>query len=325
MKARTFVSILIVVFIIITFSLSVQEVRGDGSERVPFTIIVLPDTQIYSFKFPEIFIQQTEWIRDNLDKINIVAVIHLGDLTHTNSEREWENATEALDIIEGQIPLFLVPGNHDMGQGGRCTTRDTEFFDKYYPPSKYEMNPWFGGVYETDSIQNAYYFLEAGGVQFIFICLEFGPRDEILDWAGNTLSENGDKKAIIVTHCYMNDDDTRVGEGDWLRPQEWPIEGNDGEEMWSQLVSKHKNISFVLSGHIIGTGTGRQTSIGDKGNKVHEILSNYQMLENGGNGWLRVMYFVPKKNRVYVSTYSPYLDEYEESIENKFELKFKMR
>ena len=324
MKTRS-LAILILAIISTTFSLSVQEARCDRSEKTPFTIILLPDTQIYSQSFPDIFVSQTEWIRDNRDERNIAAVIHLGDITNNNMKTEWKKTSEALSIIEEKTPLFLVAGNHDMGQFGRCGTRDTEFFDTYYPPSKFDMKPWFGGVYAAGSIQNAYYFLEAGGMQFIIVCLEFGPRDEVLDWAGEVLSEHEDKKAIIVTHCYMYHDDTRVGEGDSYSPHEYSTGGNDGEEMWSKLISKHRNVSFVLSGHILGDGTGRQISKGDKGNKVHEILSNYQMKQSGGNGWLRIMYFVPKKNRVYVSTYSPYLDEYDESEENKFELKFKMR
>ena len=116
MKTRTLVSILLLAFIIITLSLSVQEVSGDGSDRAPFTIIVLPDTQYYSAVNPKIFIQQTEWIWDNREQKNISAVIHLGDITNNNSEMQWENATKALSVIDGNTPLFLVPGNHDIDQ-----------------------------------------------------------------------------------------------------------------------------------------------------------------------------------------------------------------
>lgn len=78
------------------------------------------------------------------------------------------------------------------------------------------------------------------------------------------------------------------------------------------------------SGHILGDGLGRLTSIGDHGNAVHQVLANYQMKENGGNGWLRIMKFFPKKNKILVTTYSPTLKEYAGDEQNRFELKYIM-
>jgi len=48
-------------------------------------------------------------------------------------------------------------------------------------------------------------------MKFIVICLEFGPRDTVLEWANKIVSEHKDRKAIVVTHNYMYSDDTRVG------------------------------------------------------------------------------------------------------------------
>ena len=45
-----------------------------------FTIIVLPDTQYYSESFPAVFDNQTQWIADNIEQMNIVFVTHLGDV-----------------------------------------------------------------------------------------------------------------------------------------------------------------------------------------------------------------------------------------------------
>jgi hypothetical protein len=290
----------------------------------PFTIVVLPDTQYYHMTpFIDIFIKQTQWIKDNQKEMKIVAAIHLGDITDNNNENEWEESDTALSILDNVVPLFLVPGNHDTGPGGRMGTIETEFLDEYFPPSRFKKKAWFGGVFEEKSIKNAYYYLQAGDVTFIIVCLEFGPRDEALDWAGKILSEHEDKKAIIVTHCYMNHDDTRVGPDDSYNPHNYKHGDNDGEEIWDKLVRKHENIVFVLSGHILGDGTGRQTSVGDNGNEVHEILSNYQMDLNGG--WLRIMRFVPDENKVYVTTYSPYQNKYKDDPENKFTLDFEMK
>jgi len=92
--------------------------------------------------------------------------------------------------------------------------------------------------------------------------------------------------------------------------------------MWKKLVSKYENMFMVFSGHILNDGRGRQISEGEKGNKVIEILANYQMLPKGGEGWLRILKFDPETGKIQISTYSPLLDKYEENAENKFELDF---
>jgi hypothetical protein len=38
------------------------------------------------------------------------------------------------------------------------------------------------------------------------------------------------------------------------------------------------------------------------------LLSNYQDLASGGNGWLRVMTFSAQRNKIFVRTYSPWID-----------------
>ena len=62
---------------------------------------------------------------------------------------------------------------------------------------------------------------------------------------------------------------------------------------------------MVLCGHL---SVGRRVAKGDQGNAVHEILANYQGLANGGNGWLRLMRFVPAANKIEVSTHSTRFD-----------------
>mgnify|MGYP001239566787 CR=1 FL=1 len=93
---------------------------------------------------------------------------------------------------------------------------------------------------------------------------------------------------------------------------------NNGEEIWQKLIRIHKNIQFVLSGHIWQIGVGRLVSKGGNGNKIFQLVSNYQFMENGGNGYLRIMKFSPSKKRVEVKTYSPYLDKYKTDPNNQF-------
>jgi len=289
----------------------------------PFSIIALPDTQLYSEQYPEIFMKQTNWIKANKDSLNIVCVVHEGDITNRNSEKEWIAANNAMSILDDVVPYFLAIGNHDMAEGGTAKTRDTQFFNKYFPVSRFENKSWYGGNFNNKS-KNAYYYFKTNNMKFLVFCLEFGARDEVLTWANEVVSSHKKHKVILVTHCYMYSDDTRVGEGDSWNPHNYGCKGNDGDEIWDKFVRKHENIFLFLSGHILNDGLGRLTSTGDHGNDVHQVLANYQMKENGGNGWLRIMTFLPGENKILFRTYSPLLKEYATDDQNQFELNYEL-
>ncbi|MEZ6048314.1 MAG: hypothetical protein R3C11_22620 [Planctomycetaceae bacterium] len=67
-----------------------------------------------------------------------------------------------------------------------------------------------------------------------------------------------------------------------------------------------------------------QTSTNDAGEPVHEMLVDYQNLENGGNGWLRVLEFVPAENKIKVKSYSQFLNEFKTEEGEQFELDYQM-
>ena len=58
--------------------------------------------------------------------------------------------------------------------------------------------------------------------------------------------------------------------------------------------------------------------LGVHGNLVNQILSNYQNVTNGGNGYLRIMRFHPSSDTIDVSTYSPYLNSFLTDPTNQF-------
>ena len=121
-------------------------------------------------------------------------------------------------------------------------------------------------------------------------------------------------------------DDTRMGPGDRWSPHRYgPPDSNDGEDIWEKLVRKHKNIFLVLSGHVCGDGTGTLTSQGDHGNIVHQLLADYQdATPNGGNGWLRILRFSPRNDKIHVRTYSPWLNAMSQAADQCFDLDYDM-
>lgn len=291
-----------------------------------FQLVLLPDTQVYSERFPEIFKAQTAWIAENADSITFV--LHQGDITNRNTEEQWENAIEAIQILDDKVPFTFVGGNHDMGDSGRANTRDTEFLNRYLPYEKYSKMEGFGGAFEPEKMDNTWHTFKAGGLKWLILSLEFGPRDMVLEWAADLIEKHPSHKVIINTHAYMFSDDTNISADrghSWV-PQRYGVgkltgkeSANDGEMMWEKLVSQFPNVLMVVSGHVLNDGTGRLISTGKHGNKVYQVLANYQMNTNGGNGFLRILKINPKEQKITIKSYSPYTGEFKTDSDHQFE------
>jgi 3',5'-cyclic AMP phosphodiesterase CpdA len=301
-----------------------------------FTIAVLPDTQGYSEHRPWIFDAQTAWIAENADKRNIEFVLHLGDVVEWNSRTEWGNAQRAMSRLDGVVPFAIALGNHDMGTGGSTDNRSTHF-NNFFPLSRYQNLKTFGGVFdrEPDRLDNSFHLFSAAGRDFVVLALEFGPRDEVVEWAGRVLSRYPDRLGILVTHSYMYHDETRY---DWRskgKEQNWSPYGygvanlpggvNDGEDLWRKLVSKHANLTMVFSGHVVEDGVALLSSKGKHGNTVHQMLVNFQMTHRNGDGFLRFVEFLPDGETVQVKDYSPLFDRYLTGPQHQFTLKVPQR
>jgi predicted MPP superfamily phosphohydrolase len=322
MKKNAILKTYIAMAVVVPAAITAQILpKTEPKDTKPFSIIVLPDTQLYALNHPKIFFRQTEWIKQQKEALNIVAVIHEGDITHNNTEEEWKIADQAMSTLDDVVPYCVVVGNHD---GGTAPNRDgTALFNKYFGPRRFEKESWYGAHFGRGN-ENAYYFIHAAGMNLLILCLEFAPRDQVLKWANEVVAKHKHYRTIVVTHVYTDWNDTRIGKGNDEIPRYEGYDANHADDMWEKFVKKHQGIFLVLSGHILNDGLGRLTSVGDNGNKVHQILANYQMRENGGNGWLRIMKFLPSKNRIAITTYSPVLDQYEIDPQNKFELGFEM-
>ncbi|QDT13995.1 metallophosphoesterase [Alienimonas californiensis] len=301
---------------------------ADGS----FTIAVLPDTQIYCQSHPEQFLAQTEWIVQNRLARNVACVLHLGDITNHNTPEQWEVAVQAMDTLDGEVPYFLVPGNHDYSEGGRATDRTTRLND-YFPVAKFRGLPTFGGTYdrEPDRMENSFHTFEAGGRKLLVLGLEFGPRKDVIRWANEVVAAHAELPAILVTHAYMYFDETRYDWGKYGPEQRWNPHGygvaqttdddvTDGQELWDALVSKHGNFVMTLNGHVLNDGLARLTSQDDAGRDVHQTLVNFQLKPNGGDGWLRLIECRPDGTTAVIHDYSPTRNQWNASAQNRFDL-----
>jgi len=285
---------------------------GDGGMApLPYSVVVLPDTQYYSANTPQFFDTQTAWIVAEHAAGNIAFVLHEGDIVDNDLASQWTNASHSLHMLDGIVPYVVSAGNHDYCCDGWPTDRAKTMINGYFPVSGFADRPSFKGTFETDRIENSVHLFDVpgGAGQWLVLALEWGPRDAVLAWADGLAKQYADTPAMVVTHAYLYDDDTRYDHvarprQQW-NPHSYPVGDNDGEEMWQKLVLGNSNIKFVLSGHVLNSGVGRLTSTRPDGTVVHQILANYQNYEGGGDAYLRVLRFLPDAHMVHVQTFSP--------------------
>lgn len=307
----------------------------DGAPPLPadgsYTVAVLPDTQFYTDKFPANYHAQTEWIVANAKARRIAAVLHLGDVTNHNRPDEWKVAREAMFKLDGHVPYFMVPGNHDYQRVDGKSPARTSGFSESFPPAKFKGLPTFGGVYdkEPDRTENSFHLFSLGERKMASLCLEWGPRNDVIRWANEVAAKHADREFILTTHCYVYYDETIY---DWKKrgkTQTWSphdskiaaaTEGdvNDGQELWDKLVSKHENFILTLNGHVLNDGLGRVVSKTPGGRDVQQVLVNFQMKPHGGDAWLRLLEFKADGKTIDVRDYSPSLDRMNESGQNRF-------
>ncbi len=267
-----------------------------------FTVVLLPDTQLYAESHPNIYLAQTEWIKKRVKADNIKFVIHLGDIVQNPEvEAEWKNADRAHRVLDKAVPYSMAPGNHDGAPG------KTVFYNKYFGPKRFQGLAWRGPHMGQKNDNNCCLF-EARGMKFMVLSLEYNPGEKTLDWANQIVQQYKDRRVIVATHCY-----TRPGKRD----------PKMGERIWNELVRKNKNIFMTVSGHVLGWE--HLTATNDAGRPVYEILSDYQGLPNGGDGWLQTLRFVPGENKIHIRAYSPTLDKYNDAPKHTYTLDYEMK
>jgi hypothetical protein len=257
-----------------------------------------------------VFDTYTKWIADNIQRQRIVFVSHVGDIVDKNVPEQWEVARRCMDRLHGRVPYGISVGNHDMESNG-----DSSLFQRYFPESRFKGFSWYGGCFNTEADDqsvsgnnaNGFQLFSAEGLDFIFLHLECNAPDNVLIWANGVLGRYADRRALVTTHMGLGPRDTpRTSQDFFDAPKgrmRWKKRhgerGNTPEQMWQKCFSKHGNLFIIFYGDQSRTQAMRQTTRGEHGNPIHEVLSDY------GAAGLRVYRFVPKENLIRVYTVSP--------------------
>ncbi len=274
-----------------------------------FTLTVLPDTQFYSRYSADQFIPrygadpfstQTQWIADNAEALDIPFVVHVGDVVdRVGVEAEWQAADRAMRNLEdGGVPYSILTGNHDV------LDSRADLYDVDYDLAREPFLAWFGTdrAAQSETFQgsdptglNRYYVFEAEGQKFMVISLAWRASDATLDWANQVIADNPSLPVILSSHEVLN------VEADAQTPRETEY----GLRLWDRLIAPNDQIFLTFNGHF--HGASRLTKINNAGHEVHEVLIDYQMAYDGGNGYLGLLEFDLTNGRISAQTASPWV------------------
>ena len=199
------------------------------------------------------------WILDNAEEKKIAHVFGLGDMTELVSDpAEWKVVDEAVHQLDGKVPYTVVRGNHDHPVNFLAA------FDREPYASTFE------GHYETKRLMSAYKTFSVCGVDYLVLILDYGPKDEALEWADGVLAKYPNHRVIVTTHSYLH----------WNgEPMTAEVNNtfctklvNSGAEIWDKVLRKHKNVFMVCSGHCGSEYVVHSKSVGDNGNRVINIM-----------------------------------------------------
>jgi hypothetical protein len=261
------------------------------------------------------------YLKNNATLLGLQAVLFGGDMTDDADTKAAEQATfiSAIGNLSA-IPHLAAIGNHDYNAGTRvATTFNADFTQAYYTGKSW----WDGGFYEAGHSENSYLLRTIGGADYIFLDLEYFPRDAVVAWADALLTTYASRTAIIMTHGYEYSDNTPYTVGDSGAATGGDPEGADynlGDDMWSGLFSQHDNVILVQSGHI--WTTARHVANSDGGQPVNQVLFNRQLHNDWNATVMRFMIFNPSARTIKVQTFSPVAWAFHDDADNQFTMSY---
>ena len=290
---------------------------GTPNENDPYDNVYVDEDTDPSDNKPEYIKDLIDWLIDNKEEHKIEFVMTLGDLTQKSYTAEWDYVKDQFYRLDGIVPFSLARGNHDkvepqikIKDENNVTVwpdalRRGALFYKTFDNKTYRKQ--IDGCLNDWDITNTYKAFTVANTKYLLICLDYGPSDEALEWAGKVIEAHSDHRVIITTHTYLYRDGTTFDKDDAYAASRSQGGVNDGDGMWDKLIKKYENIVLVMSGHdpwdhIVCTRTE-----GDNGNVVTQLLIDPQSMDANMpycTNMIAMLYFSEDGKTVTVRYYS---------------------
>ena len=301
------------------------------SKRSSFALAVMPDTQFYARyataaesdqydkRFGSApFAAQTKWIAANAKALHIPFTIHLGDVVdQVGKPDQWKVADAAMKVLEdAKLPYSVLAGNHDVLTDVDYGVDPVNGTDAARNLAAEPYLQWFGterakkqatfGARDTSGFHE-YHVFEAQGQKFMVLSLSWRISDAGIAWARQVIAKNPTLPVILVNHQLLNIDADGTS----------PLETDYGKMLWEKLIRDNDQIFMTLNGH--HHGAAHLTKTNDFGHKVEEMVVDYQMAYQGGNGLMRLYEFDLTNKQIKVLSFSPWVPQKPAATLNAFD------
>ncbi len=260
------------------------------------------DTQYYAEGYQHHFLNMNQWIVDNAENWKIKYVINTGDIVDDfYYDYQWENADQAMKIFDdAKMPYGVLAGNHDVGSA----MGNYESYYKYFNKERFNTNNWYGTSYKNN--KGHYDLISENGQDFIIVYMSWNIFEEEINWMNKVLKNHSDRKAILCFHGYTRS--TYVSEGDTTLLDYW------GKLIQKYVVKENPNVFAVLNGHYHGSSYETvkfdDDGGGTKERTVYQLCTDYQSGFEGGSEYIKFLYFDLDNNKIFLNSYSPYLNDF---------------
>lgn len=278
-----------------------------GANRSSFVLPVLPDTQFYSRYSASQFVPQygtnpfevqTQWIVDNKNALNMPFTVHVGDVVDLQGQTgEWDAAAKAMRILtDGGMDYSVLPGNHDVSDmNARSSVGISGNYLARFGESQLRAQAGDALVGTFQNGLSSAYLFEAEGHTWMSLAIAWNASDDTFAWAQGILDAHPGIPVILSSHAIIGIAEDQVSPASWW----W------GEELWNRLIKSNDEIILTVNGHFHGSTS--QTRTNDAGHPVYQVLTDYQMAADGGNGIMSLFEFDLTHGSIELSTISPWV------------------
>jgi Domain of unknown function (DUF4465) len=282
-----------------------------------FTVALLPSTALYVESFPEILDSQLRYLASSYRSSSgepIVFVSHLGNIVaHGSEESEWETADEAMRILDASVPYGIVPGLNDL-EDLEDPLLGAPFYLHYFPADRVDASGRRSGVSEDGYSSYQVFDTPVGDVLALNLMVDSPPPT--MEWAQQILDTYRGVPTMVTMATYLDVVGTMVTRhaAPLLTTPDDSWEGVSAQLLWEELIWHNPQVFMVACGD--GSTESLQLSWNRAEQPVVEMLSGYRLRPEGGEGYLRLLRFYPRRNEMRVMTYSPWLNTYEQDADS---------
>lgn len=261
-----------------------------------FSIIWITDTQYLAESNPTLDDNLSRWIVNNAGNYNLKMVIHTGDLVNDEGNlTQWQNANKSMGILlDNGIPYTWNVGNHDFNKSYYTGNQYSTFNPEILALKQYWIST------EDNGMNNAVYF-NASGWECLIVNIAYDANDTVLNWVNRIIVEHPNAHVIVATHDYL---DKHYQYDDWA------------VNLKIKVLDTHPNVFLTLNGHYHPTA-GLSIKVGERYELLFDQQDAYDKL---GAASARILTFNLTNGTINVQTYSVYLNQFLEDLNNKFTL-----